>query len=579
MRFRNRPLLLAVLLFFIVVLPLGVIEGWYGRTDYSGDAIPYLDMARAIHDGHWNLAFNPLWGLGYPLLIAAIKPVFAPTAAGEWDAVHLLNLIIYAAAFASFIFLLNSICRTLAFSSQDDVHDLTSSRLDLAGTALFLSAELCLDTVSRVGPDTLVTTLVLFALGLVLRLRDRPRPSIAITLGLVLGFGYVVKTIFLPLSLVIVLVALYGLFRRRKRTPFHPELLVWTVLMAAVVALPYALGLSWAFGRPTLGESGSLNYAWHVNRLELMHWQGGPAQFGKPLHPTTQLLADPPIYSFAEPFHVSYPPFFNPPYYYEGYRHFFNAKLQLRAIAANLLHLYQALHVLPITFAVLFCVLLIFVTGNRGQFVTSRGEWLRNILGLWPVLLPSFAGVALYLQVHLEGRYLPAFLLVLATVPIAMFLQRAEGWPPYVSPLVLTALVVGSIATIAVANRSTIEAASHNVYYSDMPPWVLARFLEQHGLKPGDPVAIVGGPATHCTWAYVDRLRIVSELSADVYAPPDAGKDMFWNATPEARQQMLDLFAHAGAKLVVAPVGPSVLPGWTPVPGTAIVVHDLVPAS
>jgi hypothetical protein len=50
---------------------------------------------------------------------------------------------------------------------------------------------------------------------------------------------------------------------------------------------------------------------------------------------------------------------------------------------------------------------------------------------------------------------------------------------------------------------------------------------------------------------------------------------MFWNATPATRQQMLDLFAGTGAKLVVAPVGSTSTPGWTPVPGTNVVIHDL----
>jgi hypothetical protein len=388
----------------------------------------------------------------------------------------------------------------------------------------------------------------------------------------------VVKTIFLPLSLVIVLVAAYGLYRRRSRV----SILAVTLAFAALFAVPYAAGLSWAFGRFTLGESGTINYAWHVNRLALMHWQGGPAQFGKPLHPTRLLLADPPIYGFNTPFNVSYPPFFNPPYYYEGYRHFFNAKLQLHAIAANVFHLYQTLRPIPLTYAVLLCLILIFVFEAKGDLRTSRGEWLRSVLVLWPILIPALAGIALYLQVHLEPRYLPAFLLALAAAPLAVFLLRSERWPSYVATAVLAVLVAGAGATLLKLDHSTMKAARHHIRYSDSSQWVLARYLQQHGLNPGDQVAVIAGPSNHCTWAHVDHLRIVAELEADIYAPDGTGEHMFWDATPQAQQEMLDVFAQAGAKEVIARVvepKEMATPGWTSLPGTDDMVHPLAPAT
>jgi hypothetical protein len=551
--------LLAVSLFIFIVLPLGVIEGQYGRFDYSGDAIPYLDMARAVHDGQWKLAFNPLWGLGYSLLIAGVKPFFAATAAGEWNSIRLLNLLIFTGTFASFFFLLRTILSGFTARNANE------NRIVLAGTALFLSAELCMDNVSRVGPDLLVTTLVLLALALLLRLLQKPGIGTAVLLGAVLGAGYVTKTIFLPLSLIIVVVAAAALYRHHRK----PLILAATVVVGALFAIPYAAGLSWAMGRFTLGESGTLNYAWHVNRLSLMHWQGGPAQFGQPLHPTKLVLADPPIYSFSEPFHVTYPPFFNPPYFYEGYKHFFSATLQLRAIAANCFHLVQALRAIPMAYAVILSMVLILF------YPAPRREWLREIAAYWPILLPALAGIALYLQVHLEGRYLPAFLLVLALVPLSAFFAQSQRWPSAISSLVLAILLAGSVASLWTVNRTAFADARRHYHYSDSQQWMLAKFLAQHGLQPGDGVAIVGGPATHCTWAYVDHLRIVSELAADVYAPQGSGEGMFWNATPAAREHMFDVFANAGAKLVVVPAPASSMPGWMPVPGTDVVVRDL----
>src|SRR5580658_3122539 len=52
----------------VLVLILGALEGWYRRTDFSTDAISYLDISRAIPLKDWKMIFNPLWSVGYPLL-------------------------------------------------------------------------------------------------------------------------------------------------------------------------------------------------------------------------------------------------------------------------------------------------------------------------------------------------------------------------------------------------------------------------------------------------------------------------------------------------------------------------------
>ena len=563
----TRPILLAVLIFVFVALPLGHIEGLYGRVDYTTDAISYLDVARAIHDGQWQMAFNPLWSIGYPLLIAAMEPFFPSTGDGEWRLLHLLNLFVFATAYASFIFFLRGLVSAYQCASQKVVTAVVQNRLIVAGTALFLCSELCIDNVSRVGPDMLVTTFFLLALGLLSRLLDEPRTRTFILLGCALGAGYIIKAIFLPLSLTIITVA--GIALHRRRLPILKLTLV--VAFAALFAVPYIAGLSHAYGHFTMGESGTVNYAWHVNRVTQIHWQGGPARFGKPVHPTTQVSTDPPIYSFAEPFHVSYPPFFNPPYFYEGLKHVFILKLQLRAIAANLLHLEQVLRPLPIFYAVLICCGLIL------SYKPARTSWFATCKPFWPLLLPAFIGIALYLQVHLEGRYLPGFLLVIIFTPFALLLLAMDQFPSRITQGILAFLLVGCAATLLITDRSTLARALHRTHYSDSGQWVLARFMQQHGLHPGDEVAVIGGPAASCTWAHVDHLRIVSELEVDLYAPPDTAINLFWNATPDRQKTILGVFAKSGAKLVISRVTASQHPtdGWIRVPGTDNVVHDL----
>ena len=66
------------------VLVLGAVEGWFWRTDFATDAISYLDISRAIPARDWKMIFNPLWSVGYPLLMAIGRPLFPATPNGEW---------------------------------------------------------------------------------------------------------------------------------------------------------------------------------------------------------------------------------------------------------------------------------------------------------------------------------------------------------------------------------------------------------------------------------------------------------------------------------------------------------------
>ena len=83
------------------VLGAGALECWFGRTDmgsvYGSDAVQYLDIARALEAGQWKLAMNPLWGLGYPLLLTGLRPAFPRGMTGDLLAVRMLNVAIFAA--------------------------------------------------------------------------------------------------------------------------------------------------------------------------------------------------------------------------------------------------------------------------------------------------------------------------------------------------------------------------------------------------------------------------------------------------------------------------------------------------
>jgi hypothetical protein len=565
----NRTLFL---LLCLVAAALGIFEGIYGRLHYSGDAISYLNVARAITAGNWKLALNPMWGIGYPLLVAAMSLVFPRTAVGEWYAIHLLNLVIFLAAWCSFTFLIRTATRTAGLSWIRD--DARAQRFLLIGSWLiFISINLSMDNVSRVGPDMLVSCVVFLATALLMRLRESAEPKFAIVLGLVAGVGCTAKNVFLPLTLVFAVLVFVAVANKAAAL----KAVVLMLLFVGLIVAPYAAGLSWAFGRLTLGESGSVNYAWHVNKLQNgAFWQGYPPSFGTPIHPPIQALEKPHVYLFAEPFPVTYPPFFNPPYFYEGYRHFFKAKNQITAFAHDAYQIVKILKRQAIVFAMLLCLVWeIFSSKSSGR---KSGE----ATGLRPLVWVAVVGIGLYLAVWVEDRYISSFFAMLLLVALFKVMQAGReplvtGYPVRNAGALLAILALGCLGTLVLSSRDEYRDVvghfrRHETFKND-PQWAAGLYLQQIGLQPGDGVAVIADllSASQANWAYMDRLRIVGQLHGE--NPPFATDDfdVFWSSGAERQREILGMFQQAGAKLVFAEAKPAGVdaPGWTAVPGTA----------
>lgn len=87
---------------------LGALEGIYGRTQYLGDWISYLNVSRAVSVLDWKRIFDPMWNPGYPALVAVARVIFPHTAEGEWYAITLLNWLIFLFALGSWQYLIRA---------------------------------------------------------------------------------------------------------------------------------------------------------------------------------------------------------------------------------------------------------------------------------------------------------------------------------------------------------------------------------------------------------------------------------------------------------------------------------------
>ena len=554
-RMRNALYLPLHLLLGCIVMACGALEAWYGRPELFGDDISYLDVANMIRLGDWRAAFNPLWSIGYPLLLVLVRPFFPAGIHGEFTAVFALNIAICLATWLSFLWFL----KTAA-----DFLDTNLSPLVLTLAAyIFLVVDIGFGKVSSIGPDQLVVCLFFLACGRLLRFSQQPTAANGLRLGAILGCGFVVKAVFLPLSVMFVASALLPF---RRRLPRKAAVSITGGIFLFLV--PYAAALSWAIGRPTLGESGQLNYAFHVNQLpHWMGWQGGPPRLGTPLHPVHLLRDHPAVFGFGEPFHVTYPPQYNLHYWYDGYGHFFSPINALHAIATNLHELEKVLHENWSFTLALALALVLLVYGGSFAHPSGPLRWIGSKpLPIWPLYFPALFGLALYIQVHLEGRYIAAFVAILAITPFLL----VES--PRLKAAILVLMVAGSATDLSLQLRPAFLRATNHVDMQSGSQWEIARYLTQSGLEPGDKVASVATlNDIRCTWAYAARLHIVANIGNDAYSPQNQQQDfqLFWT-DPATQQDVLRLFREQGAVAVVIPIAntPAISPNWQQIPNT-----------
>src|SRR5439155_7877408 len=141
--------------------------------------------------------------------------------------------------------------------------------------------------------------------GLILRIQTGATSWLTFALlGVVLGLGYLTKAPMLLLTFIFLGVSIFSVGNFRKALP--------RALIALVVFLsiggPFVLALSHIKGRWTFGDSGKLNYAWHVNKIAgYIHWQGEIPDDGIPKHPTRKIFTLPAIYEFRTPIGGTYP--------------------------------------------------------------------------------------------------------------------------------------------------------------------------------------------------------------------------------------------------------------------------------
>ncbi|HYM06044.1 MAG TPA: hypothetical protein VEU11_05740 [Terriglobales bacterium] len=521
-----------IALFWAAAVLLGLVHAWFGRYFVVSDIISYLDIADAYRLGDWHGAMNAYWSPLFCWLLSFCMLALQPSPYSEFPVVSFLALLIYLATLGCFHFFLSQLLRFYRTRTGDTT---TAGEVRLPdwawvmlGYSLFLwsSAQLI---AWEIPPDMCVAAVVYLACGLLLRIRSGPAGwGTFALLGVVLGFGYLAKQAMFPLGFVFLGVSLFC--RRAPRNMVKPMLAALGCF--ALVSAPFIVALSRATGRLTFGEAGRLNYAWHVNRVSIPHWQGGPPGSGKPKHPPRKISDDPPIYEFAAPIRGTYPLWLDPFYWYDGVQLHFDLWQQIRAFYGAALVYYD------IFFGAASGLL-------AGFFIlwSLRSGWARpRDAAYLELLIPALAAFGMYSLVHTEERYVGAFVVLLCLGAFSSLQWHASQ----VSEKCLTRVVIAAVLPILAATlvstmreeRDAAKCCAGNL------AWEVASGLEKMGVRPGDRVALIGQGAD-ASWARPARVRIVADTGAwDGYR--------FWTADPSVRDRAIKTFAGAGAEAIVA---------------------------
>lgn len=503
---------------------IALLQIFTTRHTFNPDGISYIEVGETWLRGDFRHAINGYWNPLYSICLALMAKLFPRYQEDVSD--HAVNFLLFLLLQHLFFSLLDQFRRVLARERNDSQADFT---LLCVACPLFAWTCFVLIDLSKITPDLMVACVfTAVATSMLRNYLDGPSWRTCLTIGFWLGIGYLAKTVVFLLAIpFLVFLGLAG--RARKPTG------LFALLSAGVffaIAGPYIYFLSSTKGHVTYGESGLLAYAWEVNGVSpYFHWQGGPDDFGNALHPPNEISHNPPVFTFSDEVHSTYPLWFDPSYWNAGLHPRFVLVQQVQAIL-KALKVYCKMLVNPVNIA--FIILIA---------IAARGRWcecLTRVAGFWWLILPALTPFALYALVYAETRYIGIFVLLihlccLTGVLISGGNISLSRTKQFGIVCVLTLFVICG----RVAAQSQIGYL-HRRYIAHLET---AQFLNAHGVGNGDPIALMG-QGVSAWFARLARTPIVAEASTFHFEPA-------WVREPSERERIAKMLETFGVRAIV----------------------------
>ena len=529
------------------------------------DGISYLDMATAARQSPGILLKNAYWSPAYPAILAVMMAVARPSAATELHAAYALNWVIFLLAAGTFTLLLRTVLHDLRRESWPELDGSSSLVRALICFAypFFLVVNLN-PTLWYITPDMLVQALVYAAAAFALKL-CRPAASWkqSVGLGAVLGVGYLTKAAMFPLALILLAI----LFVRSPDRPARRNALIAAACFGAVAA-PLVVSLSLEKHRFTFGDSGKLNYAWFVAGIPpYSGWRGQPPENGTPVHPHHIVGEAPLILEFRAPVPGTLPIWYDPSYWWEGFKTPLSVNRQIGAF----LRAFTAAHSTQALLLALAAVLVsLSLLNKRVRGVVKSGGIQTWILLAWPL-----SACLMYSLVLFNLRYIVAYIVMLGLGSAVLFLKplRPAARMRILSTATILLLLVGAARLRPIVLRALHSDTSGPLTRqegrdNDASSTAVAQTLFRMGIRPGDEISQLGH-SLDCYYARRAGVRIVAQIWED--------PDEFVNLGASQVQQVLDRLKQLGVKALVSRGKAGFVNdrGWSHVPRTDVYIRPL----
>jgi hypothetical protein len=516
---------------FAAAVAFGLLATLADRDLQGGDGISYLDIAFAWARTDAAAAINAFWSPLYTWLLALMLLVLRPEPDWEFSAVSALGFVIYVTVLGCFLFFWRAVAEWRK-SVIGEAAGFSPAAWCALGYALFLWTTLPMAHLNRSPADLLMAGFVYLACGHLARMASGDLGSARLAwFGVALGLGYLAKAPMLPLSLAFLTVA-WVLARSPRR--MLPALAAFLAL-----SLPWIIVLSRQKGRLTYGDTGPLNYAFHVNRAPMFYWLGEPLGTGTPVHPPRILHRKPVLYEFAHPAMGSYPIWYDPSYWNQGLSPHFDLEQQWNATQRTLIR-YQWIFRNRLDFVlVALGILLHAALYSRGQPNVDRR------VRAWFLFLPALAGFAMYALLYVEHRHVAVFFVILWTAIFASFRFPAPSRTASFANAMAGAVFACTLMVLL------IHAPEQWRVFRERPDrvhWQVAQELVRRGVRPGDRIMVLGSALWQAPSAHLARVQIAAEV-------PEADAAAFWTAHRPVQSAVMERAAALGIRLAVADCG------------------------
>lgn len=510
------------------------------------DGISYLDLGDAFWKGDWKTALNPYWSPLFGVFTGSVFRFTHPSIRWEFPEVHLLNAIVLCLTLFAFEFFWEAV---LDSDGQQEWSAASKRYAWAFGYLLFLRIHFDPVWIGDVTPDGMVAALTYLIFGLLLGLSAGRKGRPVWLLGCLCGVAYLAKTPMLLLGFVCFAVLLAALRKRNERI----GRVLWAFILFLAISVPFATAISVEHSHFTIGDSGKMNVAWHVNNTSPMYvlWQGSKTDRAE--HPIRTLNQWPAVYEFADPIRGTYPPWLNPSYWNAGADTLPHLKNQIAAAYRSTRGLLEYVFR---TQGILTVVVLMLILLSDDRKVTLR-SWFQY----WPILIPAVAYVAIFASLMWERRYTLAEGVALwGTLAISADLHSDGRRLRVLKAAVWSLGIVIGFSALKDAREAYRTSAVDEVQVT------VAEQLQERDVRPGDQVAVIGY-GINAFWARLAKTRIIAEIpsSADTGDPATA----FWNSSAAEETSLLNRLRTTGAVAVVADNLPHTLPpGWIPLGST-----------